>query len=77
MVEHTQWGPGTVSVVESGKVTVLFEERGYVTLDTAIALDGGLPRGGSPHERAALGLIVAGLASSRATPTAKSRTASD
>lgn len=42
-----------------------------------LALDGGLPRGGSPHERAALGLIVAGLASSRATPTAKSRTASD
>jgi ATP-dependent DNA helicase RecQ len=41
-VEHTQWGPGTVSVVEADKVTVLFEERGYVTLDTAIALDGGL-----------------------------------
>ncbi|GAA2723228.1 RecQ family ATP-dependent DNA helicase [Cellulomonas aerilata] len=41
-VEHTRWGPGTVSVVEADKVTVLFEERGYVTLDTAIALDGGL-----------------------------------
>ena len=41
-VEHARWGPGTVSVVENDKVTVLFEERGYVTLDTAIALDGGL-----------------------------------
>ncbi len=41
-VEHSQWGPGTVSVVETDKVTVLFPERGYVTLDTAIALDGGL-----------------------------------
>jgi ATP-dependent DNA helicase RecQ len=41
-VEHRTWGTGTVSVVEAEKVTVLFEERGYVTLDTAIALDGGL-----------------------------------
>jgi len=41
-VEHAQWGAGTVSVVEAERVTVLFEDRGYVTLDTAIALDGGL-----------------------------------
>ena len=27
-----------------------------------LALDGGLPSGGSPHERAALTLVVAGLA---------------
>ncbi len=41
-VEHREWGSGTVSVVEAERVTVLFEERGYVTLDTAIALDAGL-----------------------------------
>ena len=41
-VEHTQWGPGTVSVVVAERVTVLFEVRGYVTLDTTIALDAGL-----------------------------------
>jgi ATP-dependent DNA helicase RecQ len=41
-VEHREWGAGTVSVVEAERVTVLFEERGYVTLDTAIALDSGL-----------------------------------
>jgi ATP-dependent DNA helicase RecQ len=42
LVEHREWGTGTVSVVEAERVTVLFEERGYVTLDTAIALDAGL-----------------------------------
>ena len=31
-----------MSAVEADRVTVLFEERGYVTLDTAIALDSGL-----------------------------------
>ena len=41
-VEHAQWGPGTVSVVEAERVTVLFEDRGYVTLDTTIVLDAGL-----------------------------------
>ncbi|MCM0638565.1 RecQ family ATP-dependent DNA helicase [Cellulomonas wangsupingiae] len=38
-VRHREFGPGTVSVVEPERVTVLFEERGYVTLDTQIALD--------------------------------------
>lgn len=38
-VRHQEFGPGTVSVVEAERVTVLFEERGYVTLDTQIALD--------------------------------------
>ncbi|ADG74149.1 ATP-dependent DNA helicase, RecQ family [Cellulomonas flavigena DSM 20109] len=38
-VEHREFGPGTVSVVEAERVTVLFEDRGYVTLDTQIALD--------------------------------------
>jgi ATP-dependent DNA helicase RecQ len=42
LVAHREWGTGTVSVVEAGRVTVLFEERGYVTLDTEIALDAGL-----------------------------------
>ncbi|WP_034623425.1 RecQ family ATP-dependent DNA helicase [Cellulomonas sp. URHE0023] len=41
-VVHAQWGPGTVSAVEAERVTVLFEDRGYVTLDTEIALDSGL-----------------------------------
>ncbi|WP_258726485.1 RecQ family ATP-dependent DNA helicase [Cellulomonas sp. NS3] len=41
-VEHTEFGAGVVSVVEAERVTVLFEERGYVTLDTAIALDSGI-----------------------------------
>ena len=41
-VEHQQWGAGTISVVEPDRVTVLFDERGYVTLDTAVALDAGL-----------------------------------
>jgi ATP-dependent DNA helicase RecQ len=43
-VEHAQFGPGVVSVVEAERVTVLFDERGYVTLDTAIALDSGILR---------------------------------
>ena len=34
-----EFGPGTVSVVEAERVTVLFEDRGYVTLDTQISLD--------------------------------------
>lgn len=38
-VSHQEFGAGTVSVVEAERVTVLFEERGYVTLDTQIALD--------------------------------------
>ena len=38
-VEHREFGAGTVSVVEAERVTVLFEDRGYVTLDTQIALD--------------------------------------
>ncbi|GEK20900.1 ATP-dependent DNA helicase RecQ [Cellulomonas xylanilytica] len=41
-VVHAQWGPGTVSAVEADRVTVLFDDRGYVTLDTAVALDSGL-----------------------------------
>ncbi|MGY4642656.1 RecQ family ATP-dependent DNA helicase [Cellulomonas sp. URHB0016] len=41
-VVHSAWGPGVVSAVEVDRVTVLFDERGYVTLDTAVALDSGL-----------------------------------
>jgi len=41
-VVHAEWGPGTVSAVEADRVTVLFDDRGYVTLDTAISLDSGL-----------------------------------
>ncbi|WP_199425321.1 RecQ family ATP-dependent DNA helicase [Actinotalea solisilvae] len=43
-VVHGEWGGGTVSVVEADRVTVLFEERGYATLDLAVALDSGLLR---------------------------------
>lgn len=43
-VEHAEFGRGTVSVVEHDRVTVLFEERGYVTLDTEIAMDAELLR---------------------------------
>lgn len=38
-VRHEQFGDGTVSVVEADRLTVLFEEHGYVTLDAAVALD--------------------------------------
>jgi ATP-dependent DNA helicase RecQ len=43
-VEHAEWGAGQVSVVEEDRVTVFFAERGYVTLDTAVALESGLLR---------------------------------
>lgn len=43
-VDHREWGPGTVTVVEADRVTVLFEDRGYVTLDLAVSLDAGLLR---------------------------------
>ncbi|MCC2315123.1 RecQ family ATP-dependent DNA helicase [Cellulomonas xiejunii] len=38
-VHHQEFGDGSVTVVEAERVTVLFEDRGYVTLDTQIALD--------------------------------------
>jgi len=41
-VRHSAWGVGVVSAVEADRVVVLFEEKGYVTLDTAVALDSGL-----------------------------------
>jgi ATP-dependent DNA helicase RecQ len=41
-VVHSSWGAGTVTAIEPDRVTVLFDERGYVTLDTAVALDSGL-----------------------------------
>ncbi len=41
-VRHTAWGVGVVSAVEADRVVVLFEDKGYVTLDTAVALDSGL-----------------------------------
>ncbi|WP_291889758.1 DUF3553 domain-containing protein [Cellulomonas sp.] len=41
-VRHSEWGVGVVSAVEADRVVVLFEEKGYVTLDTAVALDSGL-----------------------------------
>jgi ATP-dependent DNA helicase RecQ len=43
-VEHAEWGPGQVSVVEEDRVTVFFADRGYVTLDTAVAWESGLLR---------------------------------
>ncbi|NNH05741.1 ATP-dependent DNA helicase RecQ [Cellulomonas fimi] len=41
-VRHEQFGDGTVSVVEADRLTVLFDEHGYVTLDAAVALDSAL-----------------------------------
>jgi ATP-dependent DNA helicase RecQ len=46
-VEHAEWGTGQVSVVEEDRVTVFFAERGYVTLDTAVAWESGLLRAAS------------------------------
>lgn len=43
-VHHAEWGEGTVSVVESDRATVLFADRGYTTLDLAVALDSGVLR---------------------------------
>lgn len=40
-VHHREWGAGTVSVVEQGRVTVLFEQRGYVALDAELVVDSG------------------------------------
>lgn len=38
-VRHREFGAGTVSLVESDRVTVLFEDRGYTTLALGL-LDG-------------------------------------
>ncbi|WP_454048901.1 RecQ family ATP-dependent DNA helicase [Cellulomonas sp. Marseille-Q8402] len=46
-VEHAEWGAGQVSVVEEDRVTVFFGERGYVTLDTEVAVGSGLLRAAS------------------------------
>jgi ATP-dependent DNA helicase RecQ len=46
-VEHAEWGAGQVSVVEEDRVTVFFADRGYVTLDTAVAWGTGLLRAAS------------------------------
>lgn len=46
-VEHAEWGAGEVSVVEEDRVTVFFADRGYVTLDTAVAWGSGLLRAAS------------------------------
>lgn len=43
-VEHAEFGAGQVSVVEEDRVTVFFADRGYVTLDTAVAWESGLLR---------------------------------
>ncbi|WP_129337382.1 RecQ family ATP-dependent DNA helicase [Cellulomonas endophytica] len=41
-VHHEEFGEGAVTVVEQDRVTVLFDEKGYVTLDTRLALDLGV-----------------------------------
>ena len=43
-VEHEEFGPGTVMDLEEGRLTVLFEQVGYRTLDQAIVLDQDLLR---------------------------------
>ncbi|WP_217614198.1 RecQ family ATP-dependent DNA helicase [Cellulomonas sp. GbtcB1] len=59
-VEHAEWGPGQVSVVEEDRVTVFFAERGYVTLDTEVALESGLLRPTSGPVPGAAGTAPAG-----------------
>lgn len=41
-VEHPQFGTGAVVDVEGGRITVLFEDVGYRTLDAAIVEERGL-----------------------------------
>jgi ATP-dependent DNA helicase RecQ len=43
-VEHVEFGRGSVSDVADGKVTVLFEEVGYRTLDPEIVKERALLR---------------------------------
>jgi ATP-dependent DNA helicase RecQ len=38
-VEHAEFGRGSVTDIEEGKVTVLFEEVGYRTLDPDIVAE--------------------------------------
>lgn len=52
-VRHQAWGGGVVSVVEADRVTVLFESRGYVALDTAVALDSGVLTPDEPRAESA------------------------
>ncbi|NMR21288.1 RecQ family ATP-dependent DNA helicase [Cellulomonas fimi] len=42
LVRHAEWGEGTVTVVEAERVTVLFADRGYVTLDSTLVVESGL-----------------------------------
>jgi ATP-dependent DNA helicase RecQ len=43
-VEHAEWGHGVVQRYEGEKLTVLFDDVGYKTLDTKLVIDGGLLR---------------------------------
>jgi len=46
-VEHPEFGRGSVTDLEEGKVTVLFEEVGYRTLDPEIVEEKNLLRDAS------------------------------
>ena len=41
-VAHETLGEGTVTGAEEGKVIVLFDDRGYTTLDTDLVIEQGL-----------------------------------
>ncbi|MBI9114155.1 RecQ family ATP-dependent DNA helicase [Sanguibacter suaedae] len=41
-VVHPEWGAGTVTLVEDGRVTVLFEEHGYRTLAVDLVAESGI-----------------------------------
>lgn len=69
-VEHAEWGPGQVSVVEEDRVTVFFAERGYVTLDTEVALEAGLLRAVPGASGASGAMAGSGSAVDAATPPA-------
>jgi ATP-dependent DNA helicase RecQ len=41
-VDHEEFGPGTVMQEEDGRVTILFEDAGYRTLDIDTVLESGV-----------------------------------
>jgi ATP-dependent DNA helicase RecQ len=41
-VAHEEWGEGTVAQLEDGKVTVVFDDVGYKTLDATLVAERGL-----------------------------------
>jgi ATP-dependent DNA helicase RecQ len=47
-VRHPAWGPGTVGRVQDDRLTVVFDDIGYKTLDLDLVLDRDLLENESP-----------------------------